>query len=618
MNLMSPELQISQFNDNQTYSNTMLFLNSFDPVEILLSDSSLDSTLHKLLGVDYAHVKIENIRRKYFNENQGLQYIHRHGLKTSIQSLQLDSSKYLCLAAAACLMKYIEFIQNMTFAPASLKITFKALDGHMRLDVNTVKTLELVHNIKNPRLNKSKGSLFAAYNQCKTFGGARLLRSTILQPLFDRDTITGRLDVVEEILSNEELFFGLNNLLPQFADIDNLSANLVQVPKNPTQRTRQALVMNVLLLKKSIELLPDLVKFLSTCKSPLLKAAASNFDGKSADSIGQAIDKVLDPSATISKKIPTRLRIQVAFSIRAGVNGFLDVARATFSETLEEIHGLIERYKQELQSNDIRQQYTVTRGYHVSIPCSIFQMDGADTSKFVQRVRRGNRVNCSSEELISLNDRQRNAFNEITVMAESVLQDLLSEIREHMGWLIVLAESLAFVDMMLSFANTVSLNDGFVRPEFVSSGPLAIKQGRHPILHVMAPQHLVANNTYLCEASNLHMVTGPNCSGKSTYIRQVGLLTILAHLGSYVPAEFASFRLTDQVLTCLQHNDDLEGNVGTFFSEMTSVNYALKQSSHTSLVLIDEMGRGTSTLGNEHPDSLSLYFFRAISFVKRS
>ena len=363
--------------------------------------------------------------------------------------------------------------------------------------------------------------------------------------------------------------------MPQFNDIDHLAAQLVQTPKQSTPRSRQNLVTNVLLLKKSIELLPELNNFLAKCNSPLLKLAAANLDEKNTacQSIKNQIDTVLDANATIAKKLPTRMRVQIAFAIKSGVDGLLDVARGTFAESIEEIHALVEKIKQEVECTDIRQGYSVSRGYHLSVPATIFQIDTLDTSRFVQCVRRGTRVNCSTEELLSLEERQKDSFNEIVVMSERVLQNLLVEIRRSMGWMFVFGESLAFVDLMLCFANTVSLNDGFVRPEFFEEGPIAVKQGKHPILHVLSPQLLVANNCFLSETNTFHLVTGPNCSGKTTYLKQMGLLTILAHLGSYVPAEYASFRLTDQVFTCLQHGDRLESNAGSFFTECCEVSY---------------------------------------------
>ncbi|CAG5866394.1 unnamed protein product, partial [Menidia menidia] len=172
-----------------------------------------------------------------------------------------------------------------------------------------------------------------------------------------------------------------------------------------------------------------------------------------------------------------------------------------------------------------------------------------------------------------------------------VICQLLSTIHEHVHCLYKLSDAVSMLDMLLSLANVCTLSD-YVRPEFTDT--MAIKQGRHPILERIALQQPVSNNSYISEGSNFVIITGPNMSGKSTYLKQVALCQIMAQIGSFVPAEYASFRIADQIFTRIGVDDDFETNSSTFMLEMKEVSYIIHNASHRSLIIIDELGRGTS------------------------
>ena len=176
-------------------------------------------------------------------------------------------------------------------------------------------------------------------------------------------------------------------------------------------------------------------------------------------------------------------------------------------------------------------------------------------------------------------------------MTNIVVTELLNEIRDHIGCLYKLTECVAMVDMLVAFAHACTISE-YVRPEFTDT--LAIKQGRHPILEKIGIETPVPNNAYASEGCNFQIITGPNMSGKSTYLRQIALLQIMAQIGSYVPAEFASFRIADQIFSRIGSDDDIETNSSTFMLEMKEINYIVQNASNTSLIIIDELGRGTS------------------------
>eukprot|EP00753_Platysulcus_tardus_P020846 PLAT8434.1.p1 GENE.PLAT8434.1~~PLAT8434.1.p1 ORF type:complete len:508 (+),score=190.01 PLAT8434.1:135-1526(+) len=304
-----------------------------------------------------------------------------------------------------------------------------------------------------------------------------------------------------------------------------------------------------------------------------------------------AIDEVVTEHTTRSK-VTVAMRQQECFAVRPGIDGLLDVARTTYLACIEEIHALAQRYGEEYKIPGLRVRYTASRGYHLTVPRSVRALP----EEFCQAVRGRKHIAVSTQDLISLNDRSVEALTEIYVMTISVLQSLQERLRAHLPALHALVDGVALLDMLLSFANVVTLNAGWVRPRLTHAGPTVIKGGRHAIVEALFPGSFVANDTYFSTRSNLQLVTGPNASGKSTYLRQLALIHVLAQVGSYVPAEFASLRLCDRLLSRLSNEDDADGSSSTFLAEMRATRYILASATSRSLVLIDELGRGTSTL----------------------
>lgn len=200
-------------------------------------------------------------------------------------------------------------------------------------------------------------------------------------------------------------------------------------------------------------------------------------------------------------------------------------------------------------------------------------------------------------------------MNEIYLMTNVVVSELLGEIRENVGCLYKLSELVSVMDMLVSFAHLCTLSD-YVRPEFTDT--LAIKNGRHPILDKILTEPPTANNTYATEGSNILVITGPNMSGKSTYLKQIALLQIMAQVGCYVPAEYASFRAADQILSRIGSDDDIETNSSTFTLEMREIHYIIQNASDKSLIVIDELGRGTSS-----EEGVGICFSIAETLLKR-
>jgi len=221
-----------------------------------------------------------------------------------------------------------------------------------------------------------------------------------------------------------------------------------------------------------------------------------------------------------------------------------------------------------------------------------------DQSMFIQRYQKGKKTLCTTETFISLDTRQKEASQEITLMAGRAIEEVLTEIRSHIEWIAQVAEALAWLDLTVTFVDLITRSPhSWVRPELTMNGPLIIQNGWHALVQESRNETVVPNDAYLNFDSNLKIITGANGSGKSTYLRTIGVINILAHIGCYVPAESASIRLTDQLLTRMSGMEVGDADeYSTFFAECKELAYLLKHANQRSLVLIDELGRSTSSL----------------------
>ncbi|XP_032231017.2 mutS protein homolog 4 [Nematostella vectensis] len=593
IDLKRPQLILSQFSDSQTYVKVLTKLQILEPLEIIMPNTACENgnttKLFKFLGDQFVHSNLATVQRKYFNETKGLEYIKQLCVP-EYNTVEMEvASKYYCLATAAALLKYVEFIQNIVYAPLSLKVVFKGSEQTSMIDVTTAKNLELIQNVRDA---KSEHSLFGVLNYTRTAGGTRLLRSNILQPPYDKETINMRLDCIAELTEKEELFYNIQTVIGRFLDVDHLTSMCVQIPKHETVKTAESKINTVIYLKHTLELIEPLQSALKDTDTPLFKAYFESLKDPRFTAIMEKIQSVIHDD-TRYQKGALNMRTQKCFAVKPHINGLLDVARRTYTETVDDITDLIKQLAEKYEL-PLKVGFNNTRGFFIQMQLSKEQ--DVDTSSLpgelikVSKVK--NNLTFSTGDLIKLNDRIRESLNEIYLMANVVVSELLSDIRDQIGCLYKLAELVSMLDMLVSFAHICTLSD-YVRPEFTDT--LAIKQGRHPILDKILHETPVPNNMYAAEGTNFLIITGPNMSGKSTYLKQIALLQVMAQIGCYVPAEYASFRLADQIFSRIGSDDDIETNSSTFMLEMKEINYIIQNASDKSLIIVDELGRGTSS-----------------------
>ncbi|XP_006888675.1 PREDICTED: mutS protein homolog 4 [Elephantulus edwardii] len=555
IDLKNPQIILSQFADNTTYAK---------------------------------NVNFTTVQRKYFNETKGLEYIEQLCIAEFNTVLMEVQAKYYCLAAVAALLKYVEFIQNSVYAPKSLKICFQGSEQTAMIDSSSAQNLELLVNNQDSRNNHT---LFGVLNYTKTPGGSRRLRSNILEPLVDIETINMRLDCVQELLQDEELFFGLQSVISRFLDTEQLLSVLVQIPKQDTVNAAESKITNLIYLKHILELVDPLKIALKNCNTPLLRAYYGSLEDSRFGIILEKIKTVINDDVRYMKGC-LNMRTQKCYAVKSNINEFLDIARRTYTEIVDDIAGMINQLG-EKYNLPLRTSFSSARGFFIQMSTDCIHLPSDQLpSEFIKISKVKNSYSFTSADLIKMNERCQESLREIYHMTYMIVCKLLSEIYEHIHCLYKLSDTVSMLDMLLSFAHACTLSD-YVRPEFTDT--LAIKQGWHPILEKITVEKPIANNTYITEGSNFLIITGPNMSGKSTYLKQIALCQIMAQIGSYVPAEYSSFRIAEQIFTRISTDDDIETNSSTFMKEMKEIAYILHNANDKSLILIDELGRGTNT-----------------------
>ncbi|PFH48211.1 hypothetical protein AMATHDRAFT_150385 [Amanita thiersii Skay4041] len=603
-------VMLVQLADCQTYVKTLHQMHLHTPCLVLVPDTFLSaadaalvptknrscstSVLVEYIEEEFSGVGIEPVARKYWNDAGGLEFIMQLCVDDDERAgtILAVSHKYYALSAACALFKHAEVKLNLRFAAASLRMRYVPIDGTMMIDPESARNLELIGNLIH---HKSNHSLLGVLNHTFTPMAARLLRLNLLSPITVQRTIEARLDVVEvEFVKSEDRFTDVKDALKALVkiDLDKLIVSLASSEARPTNAAKPASqrVMQMLNLRNVVKNLPLLRQALAGSRPSLLVYVSEMLLDERLDRIGEAICENLNEDSLPSKGGIGAINARV-YAVRANRNPLLDVARETYKENISDIFQLNCRLCDE-HNLPLSLLYQDT-GFVFTLKKTDLQAAGRELpTSFINVVIRKGKLVFSSMELKKLNARMKDALEEALMLSDKIISDLVAEIILDVSALYKASEAVALIDMLWSFSHS-----SITRPEF--TGTLAIKAGRHPILEtVQSAGTIIANDVYCDGSSTFQMIQGPKLAllGKSTYLRQVALLTILAMCGCFVPAEYASFRIHDALLTRLSNDDDLERSLSTFASEMASSAMILSLATPRSLVLIDELGRGTSPI----------------------
>jgi DNA mismatch repair protein MSH4 len=376
-------------------------------------------------------------------------------------------------------------------------------------------------------------------------------------------------------------------------DIDHTLATFVQQASKGVIGATRHYLNAILLLKMALTKAIAIGSLIGSCQNEIMKAACHVFTSSNIGSILDQIDTVINQDI-VYQKSNVNLRNQRCYAVKAGCNGLLDVARQTYTETIEDVNELVRNYADTFQLN-LRVKFVESAGFVIHMLRDEYELLLERPQEFINYSKKQKYVQFTTLKLISLNNRISESLDEVYLISDKVITSLIEFIQANSLTVYRVSEAIALLDLCLCFADICTLGD-FVKPEFTET--LGIKSGLHPLIK---SQQFVKNDTFANLGSRVQIITGPNHSGKTTYLNQVALIVIMAHIGAFVPAEYAAIRPTDRILSRIGSDNSLEANTSSFTVEMRETAYILQNVTPASLIIIDELGRGTC-----NSDGLSL------------
>lgn len=348
------------------------------------------------------------------------------------------------------------------------------------ISLPTIRALELIQNLQNP---SSKACLYGLLNETMTPMGARMLRSNILQPsTLVQDILKPRYDALEELCTKEDMFFEVRKALKAFGDMEKRLTKLIVLPAEPSLEASEQAINDVLMIKNFVVAVPALFESLAAARCDLLVKIRGHCRPEITNPILERIAEVINDDVTYVNK-PLDLRNQRVYAVKSGLQGLLDVARTTYKEATDDMHGHIEKLNADLGlAADLR--FENKRRYWLRFRCSDFE-NGLIPAALINCVRKKDYLECQTLQMVKLNQRMTDSVDEVIMQSDKVVQQLLDEIRVEIPNLFRVCESIALVDMLASFGQIVTTRD-YVKPEL--KDVLALKLARHPVLDTVGPR----------------------------------------------------------------------------------------------------------------------------------
>ena len=540
----------------------------FSPSEVLVNEAVEKNPALKA----FFSVRLHNIPDvaddAHFNDADCTDLLLAHFQKDSLAELELED-KMPAVRALGCAMKYLYATQMGGLSRLTTVNVYSDMQ-FMGLDVTTRRNLELIETMRN----KDKvGSLLGVLDRTKTAMGKRLIRNWIEQPLVHLTPISRRHNAVQELLDNAMMRRELMGLLSDVYDLERIMTRIVYGSANAKELRS---------LYQTIEKLPPIKEQLSNAKCALLSEICGNID--LLTDVFDLIDRAIvdDPP----------------FSVREG-----GIIKKGFHQEIDELNrdmtdgkGIISRIeadeKEKTGIKNLKVGYNRVFGYYIEISHAY---TGEIPLHYIRKQTLANAERYITQELKELEARVLGARERVIALEYQVFTQIRQQIAEQLHRIQQTANALATLDVLCSFAE-VAFRKRYCRPEVDMSGVVNIKNGRHPVVEVLSDAPFIPNDTYLDKGdSRVAMITGPNMAGKSTYMRQTALIVLMAQIGSFVPADSATVGIVSSIFTRVGASDDLAAGQSTFMVEMSEVAHILKNANADSLVVFDEIGRGTST-----------------------
>ncbi|MEQ2562265.1 DNA mismatch repair protein MutS [Ventrimonas sp. CLA-AP-H27] len=544
-------------------------INKFSPAEVICNDAFSMSGISLEDLKDRYHFTVSTLDSHFFQDESCRKVLREHFKVGSLEGLGLGD--YDCgVIAAGAVLQYLYETQKSTLDHLTTIVPY-ATGNYMVLDSSTRRNLELLETMRE---KQKRGSLLWVLDKTRTAMGARLLRTWIEQPLIRKEEILKRQNAIEELnlnyISREELGEYLNPVY----DLERLIGRISYKTANPR---------DLLAFRNSIAMVPHIKRLLGEFTSDALKELAEDLDPLEDldDLITRAI--VEEPPITVRE----------GGMIKDGYNEEADRLRHAKTEGKTWLADLEARERDSTGIKNLKVKYNKVFGYYFEVTNSFKDLV---PEYFIRKQTLTNAERYTTDELKNLEDVIMGAEDKLV----SLEYDLFCEVRDAIAAEVVriqkTARAIAAVDVFVSLS-TVATRNNYVKPQINEKGTIQIKGGRHPVVEkMMRDDMFVANDTILDNSKNrISIITGPNMAGKSTYMRQTALIVLMAQIGSFVPADQANIGICDRIFTRVGASDDLASGQSTFMVEMTEVANILRNATKNSLLILDEIGRGTST-----------------------
>ncbi len=544
-------------------------INKYSPAEIICNEAFYMS------GVDLDDIKnrqnicVSALEAWYFSDDTAVGTLKEHFKIHSLESIGLND--FACGSiAAGSLLKYLYETQKNSLAHMT-SIHPYVTGKFMIIDSSTRRNLELVETLRE---KSKRGSLLWVLDKTKTAMGARTLRSYIEQPLIDKAAITERLDAVTELNSHAITREELREYLNPIYDLERLITRVTYQTANPR---------DLIAFKNSIHMLPPIKTLLNDFKSPLLIK------------IQEQLDALEDIFAMIENGIIEEppLLMHDGGIIKEGYHEEVDRLRKAKTEGKQWLAELEAKEREKTGIKNLKIKFNKVFGYYLEVTNSYKELV---PDYFTRKQTLANAERYITPELKELEDVILGAEDKLTVLEYELFRTIRESIAAKVVRIQKTAKAVAHLDVLASLAYVAEQNH-YCRPKLNENGTIDIKGGRHPVVEKMIHNDMfISNDTYLDNhKQRISIITGPNMAGKSTYMRQSALIVLMAQIGSFVPADSANIGIVDRIFTRVGASDDLASGQSTFMVEMTEVANILRNATSDSLLILDEIGRGTST-----------------------
>ena len=475
----------------------------------------------------------------------------------------------LAVCAAGALLSYLTETQKNALAHIITAQSYESM-RYMALDRVALRNLELT---ETAREKTRRGSLLWILDKTRTSMGSRLLRSWIERPLKEKSAIEARLDAVEQLMRDPMTSDSMRQVFDDVYDVERLLSRIAYDAVNARE---------CLSLQRTLDSVPRLQELGAACDAPLLRRLLDQLDPM--PELKDVLERAISPDAPLS--------VKDGGIIRKGYSDELDELRNISENGKGYIAALETRERERTGIKNLKVGYNRVFGYYIEVTKSFYDLIPYD---YVRKQTLANAERFITEELKNLEGRILGAEENAMRLEYQLFTEIRERLKSALPALQSTVAALKALDALLSLAQAAT-DYGYARPSINDEGRYDIVNGRHPVVEdSIGRERFVPNDTHLSQEERVMIITGPNMAGKSTYMRQVALIVLMAHMGSFVPAEAADIALTDRIFTRIGASDDLYGGQSTFMVEMTEMATILKFATPKSLLILDEVGRGTST-----------------------